>query len=107
MHPEAPNLLQRMIKRVISVLWLVCTATSLAANEPVYTIKIVNRQFIPVELHIPKATKVQIVLDNLDDTADEFDSHSSEPGKARPTEITGRHLHRTTGSGPVHLRRRE
>ena len=77
-------MLQRMIKRVLSVLWLVCTAASLAANEPVYTIKIVNRQFIPVELHIPKATKVQIVLDNLDDTADEFDSHSLNREKHVP-----------------------
>ena len=84
MHPEAPDWLQRMIKRVISVIWLVCAATSLAANEPVYTIKIFNHQFIPAELHIPKATKVQIVLDNLDDTADEFDSHSLNREKHVP-----------------------
>ena len=68
-----------MIQRVLGVIWLsqlFAAAPALAATEPEYVIRIVHHQFVPAELHIPKGIKVRIVIDNQDDTAEEFDSHS-------------------------------
>ena len=69
-----------MIGRILCTLWLfplfVFAADSLAGSEPEYVIKISHHQFVPAELHIPTGIKVRIVLDNQDDTAEEFDSHS-------------------------------
>ncbi len=75
-----------MIRRVLCFLCLFqpFSADSLAGPEPEYVIKIVRHQFVPAELHIPKGTKVRIVLDNQDDTADEFDSHSLNREKHVP-----------------------
>jgi hypothetical protein len=67
--------------------WLqlsVFAAASLAGTEPEYVIKILHHQFVPAELHIPKGIKVRIVLDNQDDTAEEFDSHSLNREKHVP-----------------------
>jgi hypothetical protein len=55
---------------------LLFAPNSVAGTEPEYLIRIVHHQFVPAELHIPKGIKVRIVLDNQDDTAEEFDSHS-------------------------------
>ena len=66
--------------RILCVAWLfqlsVFAADSFAGTEPEYVIRISHHQFIPAELHIPTGIKVRIVLDNQDDTAEEFDSHS-------------------------------
>lgn len=75
-----------MARRFSGVLWLLqlLAASSLAAAEPEYVIKIVQHQFVPAELHIPSGTKVRIVLDNQQDTAEEFDSHSLNREKHVP-----------------------
>ena len=74
---------------MVRVFWVVgffhlVAADSLAAAEPEYVIKIVQHQFVPAELHIPRGLKVTIVLDNQQDTAEEFDSHSLNREKHVP-----------------------
>jgi hypothetical protein len=46
------------------------------AEENVYVIevKLENHFFIPQEVHVPKNTKIKLVINNLDPTIEEFDS---------------------------------
>jgi hypothetical protein len=62
----------------------VFAAQSFAGSEPEYVIRISHHQFVPAELHVPRGIKIRIVLDNQDDTADEFDSHSLNREKHLP-----------------------
>ena len=75
-----------MARCVSCVVWFfpLFAANSLAAAEPAYVIKIVRHQFVPAELHIPRGIKVRIVLDNQQETAEEFDSHSLNREKHVP-----------------------
>jgi hypothetical protein len=88
MHGEIHNLTNPMTRWIFCVAgWLqlsVFTAPSFAGTEPEYIIKILHHQFVPAELHIPKGIKVRIVLDNQDDTGEEFDSHSLNREKHVP-----------------------
>ncbi len=68
------------------------SATQAADAE--FVIQIKNRQFIPSVVQIPAGAKVRIVLDNQDDVAEEFDSHSLNrekhvPPKSRVTLFIG------------------
>jgi hypothetical protein len=70
-----------------AVWWLqlcVFAAVSFAGTEPEYVIKILHHQFVPAELRIPKGIKVRIVIDNQDETAEEFDSHALNREKHLP-----------------------
>ncbi len=85
-----------MIQRVLWAVWLaqLFPAAALADTEPEYVIRIVHHQFVPAELHIPTGIKVRIVLDNQDDAAEEFDSHSLNrekhvPAKSQATIFIG------------------
>ena len=77
------------------VLALVTLAITPAISaEPEFIIQIKNHQFIPAELRIPADVKVQIVVDNQDDTAEEFESYSLNrekhvPAKSRITLFIG------------------
>jgi hypothetical protein len=77
------------------VLALVTLAITPAISaEPEFIIQIKNHQFIPAELRIPADVKVQIVVDNQDDTAEEFESYSLNrekhvPPKSRVTLFIG------------------
>ena len=74
------NPVDPMTPRIFCAVWwlqlCVFAAASFAGTEPEYVIKILHHQFVPAELHIPQGIKIRIVLDNQDDTAEEFDSHS-------------------------------
>jgi hypothetical protein len=89
MPGEIHNLTNPMTRWILRLAcWLqlsVFTAPSFAGTEPEYIIKILHHQFVPAELHIPKGIKVRIVLDNQDDTAEEFDSHSLNREKHVPS----------------------
>jgi hypothetical protein len=88
MRGEIHNPVRPMTRRIFFVLWwlqlCVFAAASFASTEPEYVIKILHHQFVPAELHIPKGIKIRIVLDNQDDTAEEFDSHSLNREKHVP-----------------------
>jgi hypothetical protein len=88
MRGEIHNPMHPMIRPIFYVVWwlqlFVFTAISFAGTEPEYIIKILHHQFVPAELHVPKGIKIRIVLDNQDDTAEEFDSHSLNREKHVP-----------------------
>jgi len=83
------------LRRGGMVLALVILAmTPALSDEPQFLIQIKNHQFIPAELHIPAGVKVQIVLDNQDDSPEEFESYSLNrekhiPPKSRITVFIG------------------
>ena len=60
------------------------TAASAISAEPEFVIQIKNHQFLPAELHIPSGVKVRIIVDNQQDIAEEFDSHSLNREKHIP-----------------------
>ncbi len=73
---------------------VILAMTPAISAEPEVVIQIKNHQFIPAELHIPTGVKVQIVLDNQDDTPEEFESYSLNrekhiPPKSRITLFIG------------------
>jgi len=78
---------------MITALVIVAMTPAMSA-EPEFVIQIKNHQFIPAELHIPAGVKVQIILDNQDDTPEEFESYSLDrekhvPPKSRLTLFIG------------------
>lgn len=88
MRGEIHNAIHPVIRRIFYAAWslalFVFAAASPASAEPEYMIRILHHQFVPAELHIPKGIKVRIILDNQDDTGEEFDSHSLNREKHVP-----------------------
>ena len=54
-------------------LWL--PVLCLAATQETYTIVIKEHQFDPAQLNIPAGRKVKVVIDNQDQTPEEFESY--------------------------------
>lgn len=61
------------MKRILITLAFL-PALALAAN-PEYGLTIKNHRFSPTELKVPAATKIKLVVNNLDGTPEEFESH--------------------------------
>ncbi len=45
------------------------------ASDETYTIQIKNHRFEPAELSVPAGKKVKLLVENLDATPEEFESH--------------------------------
>jgi len=78
---------------MVLALTMVAITPAISA-EPEFLIQIKNHQFIPAVLRIPAGVKVQIVVDNQDDTPEEFESYSLNrekhvPPKSRVTLFIG------------------
>ena len=50
-------------------------ATQALADIREISIKIQKGRFLPSQIEIPAGTKVRLMIENLDDTAEEFESH--------------------------------
>jgi plastocyanin len=64
------------------------------AAEPEYALVIRDHKFEPAELRIPAATKVKLIIDNQDASAEEFESKELKrekviPGKSKATVLIG------------------
>jgi len=46
------------------------------ASEPEYTVRIRGREFVPPEVHVPAGVKFRLVIENLEERPEEFDSHA-------------------------------
>ncbi|WP_105170156.1 cupredoxin domain-containing protein [Pseudoalteromonas sp. T1lg23B] len=57
---------------VISLFYLFFTPRALAADSVNIILK--DHLFMPAEIEIPAGKKVRLIIDNQDDTAEEFDS---------------------------------
>lgn len=56
---------------------------------PVFEISIQNHLFYPAELEIPADTKVKLVINNQDDSAEEFESYELNREKVIPGHSSG------------------
>ena len=82
-----------MIPRLLPCLVLataLLAPPALAEDAPVYTVTIKDHKFDPAELEVPKATKVKLIVKNLDPTPEEFESHALKREKvvAGNSEVT-------------------
>jgi hypothetical protein len=81
------------IRALVIALGILAITPAISA-EPEFVIQIKNHQFIPAELRVPAGEKVQIIVDNQDDTPEEFESYSLNrekhvPAKSRITLFIG------------------
>ena len=84
--------------------WLAVLCISLAigsvstvnAADPEFTIVIKNHVFTPSEVKIPANTKVKLIVDNQDATAEEFESKDLKREKVIPPKSKG-----TISIGPL------
>ncbi len=53
---------------------LLSFSASVLADRPIYTLVIRDHLFYPTELNIPANTKIRLVVDNKDNTPEQFDS---------------------------------
>ncbi|MGV2432513.1 MAG UNVERIFIED_CONTAM: cupredoxin domain-containing protein [Rickettsiaceae bacterium] len=62
--------------RILVVLISILSSFVVYAEDDVHTveIKIENHVFLPSEIHAPKDKKIKLVIENLDNTIEEFDS---------------------------------
>jgi hypothetical protein len=59
-------------------------ALSPAMAAPLYEIEIKDHLFYPDEIHIPKNTKIKLIVNNTDPTAEEFESYEMNREKVIP-----------------------
>ncbi len=68
---------------LLGLLLSALAATSLAADVELQLV-IHNHRFEPSELKVPAGQRVKLVIDNRDDTPEEFDSHDLNREKLVP-----------------------
>lgn len=65
------------------------TASAVLAAEPEFSIVIRDHKFEPAEVRIPANTKVRLIVDNQDSTAEEFESKELKREKVIPPRSKG------------------
>jgi plastocyanin len=56
-------------------LLLCCMALPALAEEPIFNLSIKDHKFAPATLEIPAGQKIKLLVQNLDKTPEEFESH--------------------------------
>jgi len=64
-----------MKRLVLASLLLILAPAAARAAEPSYTLIIEKHRFQPNEITVPADKKVRLLIENRDDTPEEFDSH--------------------------------
>ncbi|MDF1588445.1 MAG: cupredoxin domain-containing protein [Gammaproteobacteria bacterium] len=78
------------IKLLPIITILILSSISLTLNAaPLFEINIQNHLFYPDELVIPADTKVKLVINNKDDSAEEFESYELNREKVIPGHSSG------------------
>jgi hypothetical protein len=70
-----------MFRIVLSAIVAFIPFAALAADAPEFKLTIHEHRFAPVELVIPANTRIKLVIDNQDPTAEEFESHELDREK--------------------------
>lgn len=83
-----------MLRLMIITTAVIMLAAPALAETPEYTIVIKDHLFTPEEVTIPADTKVKLIVDNQDPTAEEFESHDFNrekviPGNSKATIYVG------------------
>ena len=72
-----------------AVALLILPALSAFAADPEFTLVIRQHKFEPSELRVPAGQKIKLIIDNLDATAEEFESHALNREKVIPPKSKG------------------
>jgi plastocyanin len=64
-----------MKRLALATLFAVLAAPVLAADPVEFKIAIQDHKFEPAELKVPAGQKIKLVIENRDDSAEEFESH--------------------------------
>jgi Cupredoxin-like domain len=72
-----------MLRLFTLLLFSLTAMQAFAANDEL-TLLIENHKFQPAELRIPANTKIKLVIENRDATAEEFESHALNREKLVP-----------------------
>jgi plastocyanin len=70
-----------MLRIVLSAIVALVPLVAIAADEPEFKLTIHDHRFSPAELVIPANTRIKLVVDNQDATAEEFESHQLDREK--------------------------
>ncbi len=68
---------------------LAFSATAFAADTPQFNLVIEGHRFTPDRIEVPAGQKVKFVIENRDDTAEEFDSGDLRTEKVIPPKTKG------------------
>ena len=63
---------------------LVLAAAGAIAAEPEFRLAIRDHRFVPAEIRVPSGTKVKLIVENQDATAEEFESKDLKRKKVIP-----------------------
>ena len=69
---------------LLSLALVLAMATSVAAQQPAYTLVIKDHQFQPTEIEIPAGQKIALTVKNNDTTPEEFESTELRREKVVP-----------------------
>ena len=69
-----------MKKFFFTIIFTIITTTTFAADQEFY-LKIKNHKFIPEILQVPAKKKFKLIVENLDDTVEEFESYDLKKEK--------------------------
>ena len=65
-------------------LTLILLPSLVLAADPEFTLVIRDHRFDPTEFRVPAGTKIKLIIDNQDATAEEFESHPLNREKVIP-----------------------
>ncbi|MEP7208029.1 MAG: cupredoxin domain-containing protein [Casimicrobiaceae bacterium] len=90
----ASNTLSQATRRVTLLVATALLSFAALAADPEVTIVIRDHKFEPAEVRVPANTKIKLVIDNQDASAEEFESKELKrekviPGKSKGTVLVG------------------
>jgi len=74
--------------RILLIIYLI-TMVAAATAAPTINIRIHNHLFYPSKINIPADTKIKLLIDNQDPTAEEFESYELNREKVIPGHSKG------------------
>ncbi len=84
-RPRPPIGTLRVVAPLAAALLLLALASrAVAVDGPVIALKIHNHEFHPSEIEVPAGEKRQLLIENQDTTAEEFESHTMHREKIVP-----------------------
>ncbi len=78
-----------LLKKLLASSLFLLAGTAFADDIAAVNLVISQHRFQPAEITVPANTKVKLVIDNQDNTAEEFESHALNREKVIPANKTG------------------
>ncbi len=71
----------KILFKTILTLSLICAASNALAAEKEFLVQIKNHKFQPAKIEVPAGQQFKLVVENLDSTLEEFESHDLKKEK--------------------------